>query len=133
MLAGASLLLLLEGCTSLPKSAGPPAGCVPVATNTIMVEQESGRLVTTPECLDVPEGTLVTFVLSSPPPARGEARVKSRSAGWLNAKNNGPDPARIELRPPPGSGGGGNGNRQPYKYEIIITDVGTLDPRIVVQ
>jgi hypothetical protein len=130
VLTGTSLLLL-AGCVSLPKSASSPPGCT--ATNTIMVDQAPGRLVATPECLDIPENTLVTVVFSSPAPARGDARIKSRGNGWLNKKNDGADPARIELRPPPGSGGGGGENRQPYKYEIEIENVGTLDPRIVVQ
>jgi len=123
-LAVASLTCVLAGCTG-PRVAAEPASCTPPAV--VRVNHARGSLVATPEIITVDKGCWVRVQIV-PPVDPGTAHTKQ--SGWGNRWLNGTNTARGEIVLVPSDDVELNIE---HKYSIEVEDVGTLDPRIVVQ
>jgi hypothetical protein len=123
------LTLLLQGCGHAVPVAGTPPGCV--ASSSITLQYDAGRLVLDRECITVSGGDTVTLTLNPPPTEAQRVRTKFRGLGnrWLDRSNDSSRLGEIRLPVP----GDDSKRDTEYKYEIHVRGVGVLDPRIVVQ
>jgi hypothetical protein len=130
LLVGASLTLVLAGCSGGVRLTSVPAGCN--ASTSITVQHGPGRIdVGANECINVSGGSPVTLTFE-PIPAVGQVRTKFKGLGnrWLDRSNDSGNAATITLPVPRNDD---EGDVKSYKYEIHVRGVGVLDPRIIVQ
>jgi hypothetical protein len=135
LLACSSMMLLLAGCGNVVTLTQAPMDC----TNTtpmINVQYGAGQLVMSNECVKLGAAggpvTLTFMAASAQTPIAEEVRTKFRGLGnwWLDEKTTGAA-GTINVMVP--GDAGVRGKAKIYKFEVRVSDVGVLDPRIVIQ